>query len=170
MCGGTHGSRPTGHFCRAGPACPAGGAMQGRSAGGGHPALRTVTRTLVEWGVGDAAPYGGVAGSACVERGRGRTPPLRVRCKEVPAAGRCGHRPLRRYDKKCLRGIPQSASLTAPRRGRGLRIATTGVRTGFAMTMQCVTGHMGPALQAQILYLFMCKTNQNTDHFRRNKT
>ena len=24
VCGGTHGSRPTGRFCRAGPACPAG--------------------------------------------------------------------------------------------------------------------------------------------------
>ena len=55
--------------------------------------------------------------SACVDRGRGRTPPLR----------RCG--------RECLRGIPQSASLTAPPpRGRGLRIATTGLRTGLAMT------------------------------------
>ena len=33
VCGGTHGSRPTGRFCRAGPACPAGGCAT-RSAGG----------------------------------------------------------------------------------------------------------------------------------------
>ena len=33
VCGGTHGSRPTGRFCRAGPACPAGGALQGRRVG-----------------------------------------------------------------------------------------------------------------------------------------
>ena len=33
VCGGTHESRPTGHFCRAGPACPAGSAAQGRRAG-----------------------------------------------------------------------------------------------------------------------------------------
>ena len=33
VCGGTHGSRPTGRFCRAGPACPAGSAVQGRRAG-----------------------------------------------------------------------------------------------------------------------------------------
>ena len=31
VCGGTHGSRPTGHFCRAGPACPAVGAKKTRS-------------------------------------------------------------------------------------------------------------------------------------------
>ena len=33
VCGGTHESRPTRHFCRAGPACPAGGAAQGRRVG-----------------------------------------------------------------------------------------------------------------------------------------
>ena len=33
VCGGTHGSRPTRHFCRAGPACPAGGAVQGQRVG-----------------------------------------------------------------------------------------------------------------------------------------
>ena len=40
VCGGTHGSRPTGHFCRAGPACPAGGAGKTRSGRCRHRPLR----------------------------------------------------------------------------------------------------------------------------------
>ena len=40
VCGGTHGSRPTGRFCRAGPACPAGGAGKTRSGRCRHRPLR----------------------------------------------------------------------------------------------------------------------------------
>ncbi len=40
VCGGTHGSRPTGHFCRAGPACPAVGAKKTRSGRCRHRPLR----------------------------------------------------------------------------------------------------------------------------------
>ena len=40
VCGGTHGSRPTRHFCRAGPACPAGSAGKTRSGRCRHRPLR----------------------------------------------------------------------------------------------------------------------------------
>ena len=54
-CGGTHGSRPaTVHFCRAGPACPAGGAGNNRSGRCRHRPLRK--RILWCVGVGLSCP------------------------------------------------------------------------------------------------------------------
>ena len=69
--------------------------------------------------------------------GRGRTPPLRsdTRCGAWPG-GRPQGSPLRRVTRGAVqRGIPLSAApLGKGAEGTGVRIATAGVRTGFAMT------------------------------------
>ena len=56
------------------------------------------------------------------------------------------HRPLRVRGKECLRRDD-------------VGIVPYGVR-GKECLQDGAAGHMGPALQAQILYLFMCKTNK----------
>ena len=56
-CGGTHGSRPTGHFCRAGPACPAGSAAQGRAGDRKGRPYGSVTRGAVKRVVRGVRPY-----------------------------------------------------------------------------------------------------------------
>ena len=94
--------------------------------------------------------------------GRGRTPPLRKRCKECGALSAGGQRrpPLRKRNKRCngratarvaptkaLQGVrrgeknpPVTASPCQPPLGKGamgtgVRIATASVRTGLAMTL-----------------------------------
>ena len=59
----------------------------------------------------------------------------------VQGAGRCGHRPLRRVTRSAVQGKnpPVTASPCQPPLGkgawgRGMRIATTSLRTGLAMT------------------------------------
>ena len=102
-CGGTHGSRPTGHFCRAGPACPAGSAVQaragdrkGRPYGSVQGMRRGGALPLPAGGeIGEAPPMTDAAsrfrGSAPIgghDSGREsvgttvgkRTPPLRILC------------------------------------------------------------------------------------------
>ena len=56
------------------------------------------------------------------------------------------HRPLRVRGKECLRRDD-------------VGIVPYGVR-GKECLQDGAAGHMGPTLQAQILYLFMCKTNK----------
>ena len=83
--------------------------------------------------------------------------PLRSAWQGVPAwiAGGQRRPPLRMV---CKKSVGRATARVAP-------------TDGYKKCLQdWAAGHMGPALQAQILYLFMCKTNQNTDHFRRNKT
>ena len=68
VCGGTHGSRPTRHFCRAGPACPAGGAGKTRSGRCRHRPLRRVARSAcVRADVGSELSAAGGRGSEVSE-------------------------------------------------------------------------------------------------------
>ena len=92
-----------------------------------------------------SAPTKALQGVRSASGGRGRTPPLRRGCKECDA----------------VRNPPVTASPRQPPLGKGaegtgVRIATASVRTGFAMTgclqgVRCAAGHMGPALQPNIL-------------------
>ena len=113
--------------CRAGPVCPAVGAGKIRVRPSRTPAP---TERFVGEGL-------------CPSRGRPQGSPLRKRYKKCGEAGRCRHRPLRRFDKKVPAwNPPVTASPCQPplgkgakgTRGRGMRIATASVRTGFAMT------------------------------------
>ena len=166
--------------CAAGHMGPA---LQGIFVGQGPRALPGVRCKTGRRGEG-TPPYGGVTRRACVIGGRTEasapTDGLQEVCgagdregrpygrvQEVPAwiAGGVEPRPYGGVAGKCLHGIPQSASLTAPK-GTGVtdyhnRCAHRH-RNDTLQGVPWAAGHMGPALQAQILYLFMCKTNQNT--------
>ena len=117
--------------------------------------------------------------NACVDRGRGRTPPLRSARQGVPWAGRCRHRPLRRCGREMPAWNPPVSFADSPleergARGRGLRIATTSVRTGLAMThhKECSVRRdtWVPPYKRKYFIYSCARQIKNTDHFRRNKT
>ena len=95
---------------RAGPACPAGSAVRCRRADRGVRPLRM----HYWWCVGEGL---------CPSRGRGRTPPLRKRYK-----GCSGERNPPVTASPCQPPLGKGAM------GTGVRIATTSLRTGLAMT------------------------------------
>ena len=85
-------------------------------------------------------PYGGGYKGYSKTGRRGRRP-LRMRYKKCRWAGRCRHRPLRKRNKRCggERNPPVTASPCRGPLGKrakwtGVRIATTSLRTGLAMT------------------------------------
>ena len=111
-------------------------------------------------------PYGCVARSACAIGGRTEASAPTDALQGVPAAGRCGERTERcrwqiqrgeRVAAVKISSVRRKAArkFWAPQQDhRPLRTVTrSALQDGAA-------GHMGPALQAQILYLFMCKTNK----------
>ena len=110
--GGTHGSRPaTVHFCRAGPVCPAVSAGKIRVGPSRTPAPKKVY--LV------------------VRRG-GALPLPRATARVAPTEGykRCSG-----VKNPPVTAAPCQPPLGKGAWGRGMRIATAGVRTGFAMTV-----------------------------------
>ena len=117
VCGGTHGSRPTtAHFCRAGPVCPAVGAVQDRRADRG------------------VRPYGSATRGAMGGRPQGS--PLRKRYKG------CGIRP----GGSSGRPTPTHHSPIELRRGRRpRRPALPWARCGLTMThyKKCGTNPAG---------------------------
>ena len=85
-------------------------AVRGRA---GRPGGRPLRKRIL-WCVGEGL---------CPSRGRGRTPPLRKGCK------RCGTK-----RNPPVTALPCQPPLGKGAEGTGVRIATAGVRTGFAMT------------------------------------
>ena len=99
-------------------------------------------------------PYGSVTRGAMGGRPRGS--PLRKRYKGCGKAGGVEPRPYERVTRGAGKNPPVTASPCQPPLGKraegtGMRIATTSLRTGLAMTPLTrsagAAGHMGPALQ-----------------------
>ena len=103
------GTPPYNHtLCRAGPVCPAGGALENRFGSSGRP-----TPTLL----------------STIELRRGRRPRRPVRIS---------YQVLRRARKNPpVTASPCQPPLGKGAVGTGVRIATASVRTGFAMTVFC---------------------------------
>ena len=108
--GGTHGSRPTGHFCRAGPACPAVGAVQVRAGRCGHRPLRKRNKRCNGRATARVAPTKALQGVRRGERNPPVTaspcqPPLGKRAEgtgEADCHSQCAHWPRNdTVNKRC---------------------------------------------------------------------